>query len=70
MKITLDGIHAEITERLLIHAPEMNTAAENTNRSSKGRFISFSFRIVAQSEDQLSALHRDLMSIEAVKMVM
>ncbi|MGO2513265.1 YbeD family protein [Marinomonas polaris] len=70
VSLDVDGIHTEITERLLIHAPEMNTAAENTNRSSKGRFISFSFRIVAQSEDQLSALHRDLMSIEAVKMVM
>ncbi|WP_219703348.1 YbeD family protein [Marinomonas lutimaris] len=70
VSLDVDGIHTEITERLLVHAPEMNTAAENTNRSSKGRFISFSFRIVAQSEDQLSALHRDLMSIEAVKMVM
>ena len=70
VSLDVDGIHTEITERLLVHAPEMNTAAENINRSSKGRFISFSFRIVAQSEGQLSALHSDLMSIEAVKMVM
>lgn len=70
VSLDVDGIHTEITERLLVHAPEMDVAAESVNRSSKGRFISFSFRIVAQSEDQLSALHHDLMSIEAVKMVM
>lgn len=66
----VEGIHTEITQRLLIHAPEMDTNAEGVNRSSKGRFVSYSFRIVARSEDQLSALHRDLMAIEAVKMVM
>ncbi|MGB0781573.1 MAG: YbeD family protein [Marinomonas sp.] len=70
VSIDVEGVHADITKCLLTHAPEMNTSAENINRSSKGRFISFSFRIVAQSEDQLLALHRDLMSIEAVKMVM
>lgn len=69
VSLDVDGIHQEIKDRLLVHAPEM-AEAENINRSSKGRFISFSFRIVAQSEDQLSALHRDLMSVEAVKMVM
>lgn len=66
----VEGIHTEITQRLLIHAPEMDINAEGVNRSSKGRFVSYSFRIVARSEDQLSALHRDLMAIEAVKMVM
>ncbi|NLQ16099.1 DUF493 domain-containing protein [Marinomonas sp. M1K-6] len=70
VSLDVEGIHTEITERLLVHAPEMDTAAENINRSSKGRFISFSFRIVAHSEDQLSALHRDLMSLDAVKMVL
>ncbi|WP_187424874.1 YbeD family protein [Marinomonas sp. IMCC 4694] len=70
VSLDAEGIHAHITECLLVHAPEMDTKAENTNRSSKGRFVSYSFRIVAQSESQLSALHRDLMSIDAVKMVM
>ncbi|ETI62469.1 YbeD family protein [Marinomonas profundimaris] len=70
VSLDVDGIHAEITQRLLIHAPEMDTNAEGVNRSSKGRFVSYSFRIVAHSEAQLSALHRDLMAIEAVKMVM
>jgi putative lipoic acid-binding regulatory protein len=70
VSLDVDGIHTEITQRLLIHAPEMDTNAEGVNRSSKGRFVSYSFRIVARSEDQLSALHSDLMAIEAVKMVM
>lgn len=66
----LEGIQSNITNCLLVHAPEMDVNAIKVNRSSKGRFISFSFRIVAQSEQQLAALHSDLMSIEAVKMVM
>ena len=66
----VDGIHVAITECMKIHAPEMDVNAEGTNRSSKGRFISFSFRIVARSEEQLAALHRDLMAIDAVKMVL
>jgi uncharacterized protein len=70
VSLDVDGIHTEITQRLLVHAPEMDPNAAGVNRSSKGRFVSYSFRIVAHSEDQLSALHRDLMSIEAVKMVM
>ncbi|MCB5160643.1 YbeD family protein [Marinomonas algarum] len=70
VSLDAEGIHTEITECLLCHAPEMNTTAEKSNRSSKGKFVSFSFRIVAQSEEQLAALHRDLMAIEPVKMVL
>jgi hypothetical protein len=70
VSLDVDGIHTEITQCMLVHAPEMDTNAEGVNRSSKGRFVSYSFRIVAHSETQLSALHRDLMSIQAVKMVM
>jgi putative lipoic acid-binding regulatory protein len=70
VSLDVDGIHAEISGRLKVHAPEMDADAAGVNRSSKGRFVSYSFRIVAQSESQLSALHTDLMSIDAVKMVM
>ncbi|AEF54274.1 HP0495 family protein [Marinomonas posidonica] len=70
--VTMDaeGVHAEVVECFKTHAPEMDPKAVSMNRSSKGRFVSYSFRIIAQSEAQLSALHTDLMSVSAVKMVM
>ena len=52
------------------HAPEVDDKNVGSNRSSKGKFISFTFRILATSEAQLAALHKDLMSIPNVKMVM
>jgi len=70
VSLEVEGIHATLGECLKTHAPEMNPDAAKVNRSSKGRFVSYSFRIVAQSETQLSALHNDLMAIESVKMVM
>jgi putative lipoic acid-binding regulatory protein len=70
VSLDVDGIHATLAECLKVHAPEIDADAVSINRSSKGRFVSYSFRIVAQSEAQLSSLHGDLMSIEAVKMVM
>ncbi|RNF50994.1 DUF493 domain-containing protein [Marinomonas hwangdonensis] len=70
VSLDVDGIHSTITDCMKVHAPEMDVNAEGTNRSSKGRFVSFSFRILAHSEDQLSALHADLMAIKAVKMVL
>lgn len=70
VSLDVDGIHAKLSDCLKVHAPEMDTDNAKVNRSSKGRFVSYSFRIVAHSEAQLSALHGDLMSIEAVKMVM
>ncbi len=51
-------------------APEMDDNNVGVNRSSKGKFISFTFRILAVSEEQLSGLHKELMAIAAVKMVM
>lgn len=66
----VDGGHTTIIERLQVHAPEMDAKQVVINRSSKGRFVSYSFRIVATGEEQLAALHADLMDIEFVKMVM
>ncbi|SBS31529.1 hypothetical protein MSP8887_01985 [Marinomonas spartinae] len=70
VSIDVEGGHAEIIERLKVHAPELDPKATGINRSSKGRFVSYSFRILATGEEQLSALHSDLMDIEFVKMVM
>ncbi|REG84191.1 YbeD family protein [Marinomonas pollencensis] len=65
-----DNGHLDIVKCMQVHAPEMGDEATNVNRSSKGRFVSYSFRIVAQSEEQLAKLHKDLMALEAVKMVL
>ncbi|SBS26126.1 hypothetical protein MAQ5080_00434 [Marinomonas aquimarina] len=65
-----DDIHIQVVECVLKHAPDFDESSINKNVSSKGRFVSFSFRINAESEDQLARLHKDLMVVEAVKMVM
>ncbi|TBR45107.1 DUF493 domain-containing protein [Marinomonas agarivorans] len=52
------------------HVPDVDHGKATTNRSSKGRFISYTYRIRATGEQQLSALHKDLMSHTAVKMVL
>lgn len=70
VSLEVEGIHATLAECFKGHAPEMDTNAVKVNRSSKGRFVSYSFRMLAQNEEQLSALHSDLMAIDAVKMVM
>lgn len=51
------------------HAPDVDHGKATSNRSSKGRFISYTYRIRATGEQQLAALHRDLMAHDAVKMV-
>ena len=53
-----------------VHAPEVDHQNVVCNRSSKGRFVSYSFRIVATGETQLANLHKDLLAVDAVKMVM
>ena len=63
-------IQATVTERVRAHAPEFDESTIKKNVSSKGRFVSFSLRIRAQSETQLAGLHEDLMAVEAIKMVM
>ncbi len=65
----VDDIHMDLLECLKVHAPEIDSKATSINYSSKGRFVSFSFRIVATGEDQLSAIHSDLIAIDSVKMV-
>lgn len=64
-----DG-HAEIFECVRHHAPEFDHGSVRKNVSSKGRFVSYSLRIDAQSEDHLARLHKGLMAVDVVKMVM
>ncbi|WP_191600322.1 YbeD family protein [Marinomonas algicola] len=63
-------IFSSVLEEIKKHAPLVDEKNVGSNQSSKGKFISFTFRILATSEAQLAALHKDLMSIPNVKMVM
>lgn len=68
--LDVEGGHVDIVSCMKSHDPKMDTDTMGINRSSKGRFVSYSFRIVARSEEHLSQLHGDLMAIHSVKMVM
>ncbi|OUR85781.1 DUF493 domain-containing protein [Marinomonas sp. 42_23_T18] len=64
-----ENILEEVTECVQKHAPEVTEDMVTSKRSSKARFISFTYRILATGEPQLAALHKDLMAHAAVKMV-
>ena len=61
---------AEILAVVRRHAPEVTPDQVNTRQSSKGNYQSVRVRIVATGEQQLKALHADLMSISSVRMVL
>ncbi|TPE48724.1 DUF493 domain-containing protein [Maribrevibacterium harenarium] len=65
-----DDTHETVITCVRRHAPEVDETQISTKRSGKGTFVSFSYRILAHSENQLSSLHKDLMALPAVKMVM
>ena len=69
--VALDGenILEELTQCVQKHAPEVSADTVTSKRSSKARFVSFTYRILATGEPQLAALHKDLMAHGAVKMV-
>lgn len=60
------SIVVEVFER---HAPGFDQATITTRDSSKGTFTSLTITITATGEQQLEALHRDLMATGHVKMV-
>ncbi|RDL43857.1 DUF493 domain-containing protein [Marinomonas piezotolerans] len=64
-----NDVQASIMDCVRTHAADFDESTISAKHSSKGRFVSYSFRIHAQSERQLSELHVDLMAIPAVKMV-
>jgi len=64
-----ENILEEVTACVQKHAPEVTVDTVTSKRSSKARFISFTYRILATGEPQLAALHKDLMAHAAIKMV-
>ncbi|GAB3477949.1 YbeD family protein [Marinomonas epiphytica] len=66
----VEGGYDGILSALKQHAPELDDSNVAINRSSKGRFISYTFRITATGEEQLAAIHAELKKVATVKMVM
>jgi putative lipoic acid-binding regulatory protein len=52
------------------HAPDLTPDDVNTRHSKHGNYVSIRVTIMAESEAQLRALHRDLMSHDSVRMVL
>ena len=66
---TVDSV-AEILEVVRRHAPEVTPDQVNNRESRNGNYQSVRVRIVATGEQQLKALHQDLMSLGSVRMVL
>jgi uncharacterized protein len=65
-----DDFAAFITEIVRRHAPELNDAAVSTRVSSGGKYVSVTATFVAQSQEQLDAMYRELSSHERVLFVL
>lgn len=52
------------------HAPEVTPDQVNTRHSRNGNFQSVRVTIVATGEDQLKALHTDLLELPSVRLVL
>lgn len=59
-----------VIDIMRIHAPDLEVERMTINHSRNGRFTSATFFITATSEEQLKALHEDLIRHERIKMVM
>ncbi|MCB1675055.1 MAG: DUF493 domain-containing protein [Halioglobus sp.] len=58
-----------VLEVFSLHAPGFDRRSISVRASSKGTFSALTVTITATGTEQLSALHRDLMATECVKMV-
>ncbi|MEM6709186.1 MAG: DUF493 domain-containing protein [Pseudomonadota bacterium] len=65
-----EGAVADVYTILHRHAPEFDGTDTSIRESRNGRFLSLSIEIVATGEEQLRALHTDLMALSAVRLVL
>lgn len=65
-----EGFARRVLDVVRQHAAGVTPDDVNLRRSAKGRYVSVAVTLVATGEDQLRALHADLLKIEAVKMVL
>ncbi|WP_027858871.1 YbeD family protein [Marinobacterium jannaschii] len=58
-----------VIETVQVHAPDLDLKTVTVQDSRNGNFRSVRFRITATGEEQLRALHKDLMASGRVQMV-
>lgn len=64
------NFHEEVYEVVTRHDPTITTDKVSQRTSRKGNFISISFMLIAESEEQLKNLFADLKQIDSVRMVL
>ncbi len=65
-----DGFARRVLEVVQAHATGITSDDVNLRRSAKGRYVSVAVTLTATGEDQLKALHTDLLKLSDVKMVL
>ena len=64
------NFHEEVYDVVTRHDPTITIDKVTQRTSRKGNFISISFMLIAESEEQLQNLFADLKEIESVRMVL
>ena len=64
------NFHEEVYEVVACHDPTMTTERVSQRTSRRGNFISISFMLTAESEEQLESLFVELKQIESVRLVL
>jgi uncharacterized protein len=65
-----DDFARRVLEVVRIHAGPVTPDDVNLRRSAHGRYVSVAVTLTATGEDQLRALHVDLMKISDVRLVL
>ncbi len=67
---TRPGFHDQVYEIVAKHDPTMTTARVSQRTSRNGNYVSISFMLQAQDQEQLESLFAELKEIDAVRMVL
>ena len=65
-----EALYRCVVEVMACHAPDFDAAEIRVKDSRQGRYQSLTVSIIAQGEEQLKTIHRDLIASPAVKMVL
>ncbi len=67
--ISSEDFHGLIMAVFEVHAPGFDRSTIAAKASSKGTFTSLTITIIATGQEQLEALHKDLLATGVVRMV-
>jgi len=65
-----DGFARRVLDVVRIHDHHVSPDNVNLRHSNRGKYVSVAVTMTATGEDQLRALHADLMKLNDVKMVL